>query len=78
MSRSPSVVLHFRDVEIDETCPECDAPMKLMPSRFGSGGYYLVCTKSPKCKGKGKVSAALQSRINAALAAAPAAPAATG
>jgi DNA topoisomerase-1 len=56
------------DVKVDETCPECDAPMKLMKSRFGPG-YYLACTKFPKCKGKGKVSAELQRRIDAATTA---------
>jgi DNA topoisomerase-1 len=56
------------DVKVDETCPECDSPLKLMKSRFGPG-YYLACTK-PKCKGKGKVSAELQKRIDAAAAAA--------
>jgi DNA topoisomerase-1 len=57
------------NVQIDETCPECDAPMRLMPSRFG-GGYYLGCSKYPKCKGKGQVSGELKRRIDAALAAA--------
>jgi DNA topoisomerase-1 len=66
------------DVPVDATCPECDAPMKLMKSRFGPG-YYLACSKYPKCKGKGQVSADLQKRIDAALArpgasGAPAAP----
>jgi DNA topoisomerase I len=54
-------------VEVTETCPECDAPMVLKKSRFGPG-YYLACTKWPKCKGKGKVSAELQRKIDAAAA----------
>ncbi len=58
------------DVKVDETCPECDSPMKLLKSKFGPG-YYLVCTK-PKCKGKGKVSGELQRKIDAALAGAAA------
>ncbi len=54
------------DVQIDDKCPECDAPMKLMKSRFGPG-YYLGCSKYPKCKGKGKVSPELQKRIDEAV-----------
>ncbi len=57
------------DVQVDETCPECDAPLKVLKSRFGPG-YYLGCTKAPKCKGKGKVSTELQRKIDAAIAAA--------
>ncbi len=56
------------NVEITETCPECESPLKLMKSRFGPG-YYLACTKYPKCKGKGSVSVDLQKKIDAALAA---------
>jgi DNA topoisomerase I len=52
-------------VEVTDTCPECDAPMRLMKSRFGPG-YYLGCTKYPKCKGKGQVTAELQKKINEA------------
>ena len=52
-------------VEVNEPCPECDAPMRLMKSRFGPG-FYLGCSKYPKCKGKGKVSAELQAKIDAA------------
>jgi DNA topoisomerase-1 len=59
------------DVEVTDTCPECGAPMKLMPSRFGPG-YYLGCSKFPKCKGKGRVSSELQVKIDAAAAPAPA------
>jgi DNA topoisomerase-1 len=53
------------EVEVNEPCPECDSPMRLMKSRFGPG-YYLGCSKYPKCKGKGKVSAELQAKIDAA------------
>jgi DNA topoisomerase-1 len=35
-------------VEIHETCPECGSPMKL---RQGRKGYFLGCSKYPKCKG---------------------------
>ena len=55
-----------RNVEMTDTCPECEAPMRLMKSRFGPG-YYLGCTKYPKCKGKGQVSGELQKKIDAAL-----------
>ena len=41
--------------------------MQLMKSRFGPG-YYLGCTKYPKCKGKGKVSGELQKKIDEAVA----------
>jgi DNA topoisomerase I len=59
-------------VTITETCSECGAPLKLAKSRFGSG-YYLPCSKYPKCKGKGKMTPELQAQIDAALAtAAPA------
>lgn len=51
------------DVQIDDKCPECGAPMKLMKSRFGPG-FYLGCSKYPTCKGKGKVSPELQKRID--------------
>ncbi len=35
-------------VEVNETCPHCGAAMKLRPGR---GGYFLGCSKYPKCKG---------------------------
>ena len=54
-------------VPVAEPCPECGAPMKLMKSRFGPG-YYLGCSKYPKCKGKGKVTPELQAKIDAATA----------
>lgn len=37
------------EVEIKETCPDCDAPMKLRSGR--GGNWFLGCTKYPKCKG---------------------------
>jgi len=40
------------EVEISETCPECGAPMKLRGSRRG---YFLGCSKYPKCKGTREV-----------------------
>ena len=35
-------------VEVRETCPDCGAPMKLRPGRRG---FFLGCSKYPKCKG---------------------------
>jgi DNA topoisomerase-1 len=35
-------------VNVTETCPECGSPMKLRGSRRG---YFLGCSKYPKCKG---------------------------
>lgn len=35
-------------VEVKETCPDCGAPMKLRPGRRG---FFLGCSKYPKCKG---------------------------
>jgi DNA topoisomerase-1 len=35
-------------VEIKETCPDCGAAMKL---RQGRKGFFLGCTKYPKCRG---------------------------
>jgi DNA topoisomerase-1 len=35
-------------VEVHETCPDCGSPMKLRPSRRG---YFLGCSKYPKCRG---------------------------
>ena len=52
-------------VEIDEKCPECDAPMRLQKSRFG-GRYFLGCTKYPKCKGTKQPSAKVLEAIAAA------------
>lgn len=40
------------NIEITETCPECDGPMKLRPGR---GSFFLGCTKYPKCKGTRKI-----------------------
>jgi DNA topoisomerase-1 len=59
------------DVQVDDTCPECDSPMRLMKSRFGAG-FYLGCSKYPKCKGKGQVSGELKRKIDAVMAGAPA------
>jgi DNA topoisomerase-1 len=35
-------------VEVTETCPECNSPMKL---RQGRKGWFLGCSKFPRCRG---------------------------
>jgi DNA topoisomerase-1 len=52
-------------VEVHETCPECGGPMKLLPSRFGRGGYFLGCANYPKCKGKRQLSPELMDQLEA-------------
>ena len=44
----PPPKVDIPEVEITDTCPECDGPMKLRPGRKG---FFLGCTKYPKCKG---------------------------
>src|SRR6516164_6239231 len=46
--------------EVTETCPECGAPMKLRPGRRG---FFLGCSKYPKCKGTREASAELLEQI---------------
>jgi DNA topoisomerase-1 len=50
-------------VEVHETCPECGAPMKLRPGRRG---YFLGCSKYPKCKGTREASAELLEQLQEA------------
>jgi DNA topoisomerase-1 len=52
-------------VTVTNTCPECGAPMKLKKS-FRGPGFFLSCSKYPKCKGTAKVSPELQAQITAA------------
>jgi DNA topoisomerase-1 len=47
-------------VEVTETCPECGAPMKLRPGRRG---FFLGCSKYPKCKGTREASPEILERI---------------
>jgi DNA topoisomerase-1 len=49
-------------VEVKETCPDCGAPMKLRPSRRG---YFLGCSKYPRCRGKRDASPELLEQIGA-------------
>jgi DNA topoisomerase-1 len=39
------------EVDVQVACPECGAPMKLRERRRGPAGYFLGCSKYPKCKG---------------------------
>ena len=48
------------DVEVSEVCPECGAAMKLRQSRRG---YFLGCTKYPKCKGTREASPELLEQV---------------
>ncbi|MFN4259610.1 MAG: type I DNA topoisomerase [Gemmataceae bacterium] len=41
-------------IEVSETCPECESAMKLRPSP--RGGYFLGCSKYPRCRGTREVS----------------------
>ncbi|MFO0876321.1 MAG: type I DNA topoisomerase [Gemmataceae bacterium] len=47
-------------IEIRETCPECAAPMKL---RQGRKGWFLGCSKYPKCRGVREVSPELLEQL---------------
>jgi DNA topoisomerase-1 len=49
-------------VEVSETCPECGAAMKLRPSRRG---YFLGCSKYPKCRGTREASPELLEQVQA-------------
>jgi DNA topoisomerase-1 len=53
-------------VEITETCPECGAPMKLRPGRRG---FFLGCSKYPKCKGTREASPEILDKIQTPAAA---------
>jgi DNA topoisomerase-1 len=47
-------------VEVSETCPDCGAPMKLRP---GKRGFFLGCSKYPKCKGTREASPELLEQV---------------
>jgi DNA topoisomerase-1 len=49
-------------VEVSETCPECGSPMKLRGSKRG---FFLGCTKYPKCKGTREASPELLEQVQA-------------
>lgn len=50
-------------ITVSETCPECDAPMKLRPSRRG---YFLGCSKYPRCRGTREATPELLEQVQAA------------
>jgi DNA topoisomerase-1 len=50
------------DIEVTETCPDCDSPMKL---RRGPRGFFLGCSKYPKCKGKRELPEELLEQVEA-------------
>jgi DNA topoisomerase-1 len=52
-------------VEVHETCPECGAPMKLRPGRRG---FFLGCSKYPKCKGTREAPPEILEQVQAAAA----------
>ena len=47
-------------VEVTETCPECGSAMKLRPSRRG---FFLGCSKYPKCKGTREASPEILEKV---------------
>ena len=57
MSEEPPAV---PAVEVHESCPECGSPMKL---RQGRKGWFLGCSKYPRCKGHREASPALLEQL---------------
>jgi DNA topoisomerase I len=49
-------------VEINVSCPDCGAPMKLRPGRRG---FFLGCSKYPKCKGTQEAPAEVLEQVEA-------------
>jgi len=49
-------------VEIKEVCPECSSPMKL---RRGTQGWFLGCSKYPRCRGTRQISGELTEKLEA-------------
>ena len=50
-------------VEITETCPKCEGPMKL---RQGAKGWFLGCGSYPKCRGVREAPASVLEQVEAA------------
>jgi DNA topoisomerase-1 len=48
-------------IEVSDTCPQCNAAMKLREGRGGT--YFLGCSKYPKCRGTKEVSPELLEAI---------------
>lgn len=55
----------LKSLVIDETCPDCGSTMT---ARKGRRGYFLGCSKYPKCKKTMEPSEATLEKINAAVA----------
>jgi DNA topoisomerase-1 len=53
-----------KTIEVDETCEDCGGPMTV---RRGRRGYFLGCSKYPKCKGTKEPSEATLEKINAVM-----------
>jgi DNA topoisomerase-1 len=51
-------------VEVSETCPDCGAAMKLRPGRRG---FFLGCSKYPKCRGTKEAPPELLEQVQASL-----------
>jgi len=54
----------FKSVTPEEKCPECDGDMTV---RAGRRGFFLGCSKYPKCKGTKEPGPITLSRIQAAI-----------
>jgi len=52
-------------IEVSETCPDCGAPMKLRPGRRG---FFLGCSKYPKCRGTREAPPELLEQVQASSA----------
>ena len=59
----PPVKAPVPAVEVNQKCPKCEAPMKL---RSGAKGFFLGCTKYPKCRGVMEPPEELKEQIKAA------------
>jgi len=59
----PPVKAPVPAVEVNQKCPKCEAPMKL---RSGAKGFFLGCTKYPKCRGVMEPPEELKEQIQAA------------
>ncbi len=54
----------LKTVQAEETCPECNSTMTV---RAGRRGFFLGCSKYPKCKGTKEPGPVTMSRIQAAI-----------
>jgi len=56
----------MKAIEVGETCDDCGSAMVV---RRGRRGYFLGCSKYPKCKGTKEPSEATQEKITAVMGA---------